>query len=238
MAFGMDVADQKREATELLSKLRMVDPFAMIAGGAPRDWYFNKSAKDLDVYMRLPNHNTVALVSDLARLVGITHLSKIDKVKESTYAELPNLKWVFIGEYNGLPINLMVMEKGVREEIIKDFDVAICRAWFDGEQCHYMEEFEFCVKTRVCLVHEKYTGKEAHVRKMAKRFPQFMFFKKVEIPEGDVPFAVPHEDAYNEAELLPNMSTGTRILRTTPHGRIVGVDGEPKKTLDNAWDHL
>ena len=132
----------------------------------------------------------------------------------------------------------MVMEKGVREEIIKDFDVAICRAWFDGEQCHYMEEFEFCIKTRVCLVHEKYTGKEAHVRKMAKRFPQFMFFKKVEIPEGDVPFAVPSEDTYNEAELLPNMSTGTRILRTTSHGKIAGIDGEPKKTLDNAWYDL
>lgn len=196
MAFGMDVADQKREATELLSKLRLVDPFAMIAGGAPRDWYFNTPAKDLDVYMRLPNHNTIGLVNSLAAMVGITDFFPIDKIKESTYAELPNLKWVFEGRYNGVQVNLMVMEKGVREEIVKDFDVAICRAWFDGEKCHYHEEFEFCMKTRVCLVHQNYTGKEAHLRKMAKRFPQFMFYKKVEIPEEpDVSFDTPPSHA-------------------------------------------
>lgn len=202
MAFGMDVADQKREATELLSKLRLVDPFAMIAGGAPRDWYFNTPAKDLDVYMRLPNHNTIGLVNSLAAMVGITDFFPIDKIKESTYAELPNLKWVFEGRYNGVQVNLMVMEKGVREEIVKDFDVAICRAWFDGEKCHYHEEFEFCMKTRVCLVHENYTGKEAHLRKMAKRFPQFMFYKKVEIPEEpDVSFDAP--PSYAKAAPLP-----------------------------------
>ncbi len=189
MGFIVDVKDQKREAKELLDKLRVVDPFVMIAGGAPRDWYFNTPAKDLDVYMRLPNHNTITLVENLARQVGIKNLTGMSKVTESSYAELPNLKWVFAGEYNGLPINLMVMDKGVREEVIKDFDLAICRAWFDGEKCHYFEEFEFCVQTRICLVHPKYTGKEAHIRKMAKRFPQFMFFKKVEIAEEpDVSF--------------------------------------------------
>ncbi len=201
MSFAMDVADQKREATELLSKLRLVDPFAMIAGGAPRDWYFNSLAKDLDVYMRLPNHNTIGLVSSLAAMVGIKCLFPINKVKESTYAELPNLKWVFEGEYNGIKVNLMVMEKGVQEEIIKDFDVGICKAWFDGEQCHYHEEFEFCVKTRVCVVHENYTGKEAHVRKMAKRFPQFMFYKKLDLGYADVDLTFDVPDA--KAEPLP-----------------------------------
>ena len=215
MAFGMDVAGQKEEATELLSKLRLVDPFAMIAGGAPRDWYFNTPAKDLDVYMRLPNHNTIGLVTSLAVMVGITDFSPIDKIKESTYAELPNLKWVFEGRYNGIKVNLMVMEKGVQEEIIKDFDVAICRAWFDGKDCHYHEEFEFCIKTRVCLVHENYTGKEAHLRKMAKRFPQFMFFKKVEIAqEPDVSFEMPSP--------LPPYAPAPLARR--------------KKSLDDAWD--
>lgn len=190
MSFMLNVQDQKREAADILAKLRMVDPFAMIAGGAPRDWYFNRSANDLDIYLRLPNHNTIGLVLNLAREVGIRNLQALAKTTETTYAELPNLKWVFEGEYNGIKVNLMVMEKGVREEIIKDFDVAICKAWFDGESCHYHEEFEFCVKTRVCVVHERYTGRESHVQRMAKRFPQFMFYKKLDIgdPEPDVSF--------------------------------------------------
>lgn len=215
MALIMGVMDQKREGKELLDKLRVVDPFVMIAGGAPRDWYFDRSAKDLDIYLRLPNHNTITLVENLARAVGITGLGQLSKTSESSYAELPNLKWVFAGEYNGMPINLMVMDKGVREEIIKDFDVAICRAWFDGDKCHYFEEFDFCIKTRVCLVHPKYTGKEQHLRKMAKRFPQFMFFKKVEIEEEpDVSFDMPSPLPPFAPEPMPRR----------------------KKSLDDAWD--
>lgn len=220
MALFMTVENQKQVASELLSKLKMVDPFAMIAGGAPRDWYFNTVAKDLDVYLRLPNHNTIGLLTSLAEMVGIKDFYPIDKIKESTYAELPNLKWVFEGRYNGVQVNLMVMEKGVREEIIKDFDVAICRAWFDGIDCHYNEEFEFCVKTRVCLVHENYTGKEAHLRKMAKRFPQFMFYKKVEIPEEpEVSFDEPPRPISRSKPLPqePHMKLPDYIPTHQPH---------------------
>lgn len=207
MAFNRDFECQKEVARSLLNKLRLVDPFAMIAGGAPRDWYFGNEAKDLDIYMRLPNHNTIALVDQLAAMVGISNLVGMEKVKESAYAELPNLKWVFAGTYNGVPINLMVMDQGVYEEIVKDFDVAICRAWFDGEQCHYMPEFNYCIQTRVCLVHPKYTGKEAHLRKMAKRFPEFMFYKKVEIPDEDS-FDIPEDKPFP----FPNKPFGDNFL--------------------------
>lgn len=180
----INVEVQKKLASDLIFSLRVADPGVMIAGGAPRDWYLNTAAKDLDIYLRLPNHTTTGDVHGLADAVGITGFKILEKEnKDSSYAELPNLKWVFEGYYQGVRVNLMVMEKGVREEIVKDFDVAICRAWFDGYKCHYFEEFYFCVKTRVCLVHPKYTGKESHIRKMAKRFPQFMFFKKVDVPD-------------------------------------------------------
>lgn len=216
--YPVDVVDQKREAKDLLNKFLLVDPFAMIAGGAPRDWYFDKPANDLDIYLRLPNHNTQALVESLARSVGIVEVKVLGKTTETSYAELPNLKWVFEGRYNGMKVNLMVMDKGVRGEIVKDFDVAICKTWFDGKECHYHEEFEFCVKTRVCVVHERYTGREAHVQRMAKRFPQFMFYKKLDIgdPEPDVSFDP------QPKPLVPPSAPEWQPRR--------------KKTLDDAWD--
>lgn len=180
----LGIEEQKYEARELLTKLKRIDPFAMVAGGAPRDWYFNTPARDADIYLRLPNHNTLTLVTRLLQDLGMEEVGTIPqsmKSKENSYAELPNLKWVLEGIYNGLKINIMVMDKGVREEIIKDFDVSICRAWFDGNQCYYFADFEFTVKTGICTIHENYTGKELHIRKMAKRFPNFQFMKAMKI---------------------------------------------------------
>ena len=215
MLLGFNVDKQQEIAATLIAALKPIDPFVMIAGGAPRDWYFNKLANDLDVYIRLPNHNTIGLVESLARLLGITNFHVMPKTTDTSYAELPNLKWVFEGYFQGMKVNLMIMDKGVREEIVKDFDVAICKAWFDGVESHYHEEFEFCVKTRVCVVHQNYTGKEAHVQRMAKRFPQFMFYKKLDLDDGepDVSFDPP------PAPMVPPMPS------------------KRKKTLDEAWDN-
>lgn len=213
MALGITLEKQKDIASNLLSAFRLIDPFAMVAGGAPRDWYFNRLANDLDIYVRLPNHNTIGLVENLAKMLGITKFHVLAKTTDTSYAELPNLKWVFEGYYDGEKVNIMVMEKGVGEEIIKDFDVAICKTWFDGIQSHYHDEFEFCIKTRVCVVHERYTGKEAHVQRMAQRFPQFMFYKKLEIaePEPDVSFdyGIP-EDLPSYAPSAPSLPSRTK----------------------------
>lgn len=214
MPFGLTIENQKEYARNLINLLKNVDPFVMIAGGAPRDWHFNKLANDLDIYMRLPNHNTVALVTDLARSTGIEKFQPIAKVKESTYAELPNLSAVYEGYYRGMKVNLMVMSKGVGIEIVKDFDVGICKIWLDATGTHYHDEFEFCLRTRVCVVHPNYTGKEAHVRKMAQRFPQFMFYKKLDIGEPDVSFD----------------------FDPAPAPQIPPIPIKRKKTLDDAWD--
>ena len=211
------IANQLEIAEKLLQKLKVVDPFAMIAGGAPRDWRFNTPAKDLDVYLRMPNHNTIGLVQELALRIGIINFRILGKTTETSYAELPHLKWVFEGEYDGMKVNLMVMEKGVQEEIVKDFDVAICKAWFDGSQCHYHEEFEFCIKTGVCVVHERYTGREAHVQRMAKRFPQFMFYKKLDIDNGEPDVSFDPQPKQNIPSYAPPSKPN-------------------KRSLDEAWD--
>ena len=43
---GKTIDTQKYIATELLHILECVDPCAILAGGAPRDWYFNKPANE------------------------------------------------------------------------------------------------------------------------------------------------------------------------------------------------
>lgn len=37
-------------AKEVYRKLKIIDPHCLLAGGAPRDWYFNQKCNDLDFY--------------------------------------------------------------------------------------------------------------------------------------------------------------------------------------------
>lgn len=45
------VIEQQETAREILHKLEITDPSCILAGGAPRDWWFDKVANDLDFYV-------------------------------------------------------------------------------------------------------------------------------------------------------------------------------------------
>lgn len=109
---------QKSIAVKLLRQFQQIDPFAMIAGGAPRDWDCGQLANDLDIYLRMPNHNTLALVESVCENFGITSFKQLVSNTSEAYAKLPNLKWVFEGYYEQQKVNIMVMEQGVREGIV------------------------------------------------------------------------------------------------------------------------
>lgn len=182
----MTRSEQRDIATKLLNNLFTIDTFAMIAGGAPRDWYLGDTARDLDVYLRMPNHDTMGKVVDVCTQLGMVDVKAMERSTKSNecefaYSQLPNLKWVFEGKFAGVPVNIMVMEEGKREEIVKDFDLGICKVWFDGEKSYYTEEFMMAVQNNICLVHPKYKGTEMHIRKMKSRFPNLIFCKKLEI---------------------------------------------------------
>lgn len=180
--FAISTAYQCAEARKLLSEFQKIDPFAMIAGGAVRDWDNGVAAQDLDIYVRLPNHNTMTLVENLGKKLGIQSFQPLTRADEcANYATLPNLQWVFEGTYSGIRVNVMVMEKGVREEIVKDFDVAICRCWWDGERSHFFPEYDVAMEKKICLVHPNYTGEERHIRKMKRRFPEMRFVKEISV---------------------------------------------------------
>lgn len=46
------LTSQKTCAYAALKRLKVVDSQAIVAGGAPRDWLFDRQAKDLDIYVQ------------------------------------------------------------------------------------------------------------------------------------------------------------------------------------------
>ena len=55
----MKIEDQKAIADELLAKIELIDKNAILAGGAPRDWWAGVEANDLDFYLYFIPENGV-----------------------------------------------------------------------------------------------------------------------------------------------------------------------------------
>ena len=66
------IEHQKAVAKEVLNKLKTVDIFAMLAGGACRDWYLNTEASDLDFYVHYSDsYPQWALCETFSKLLGV-----------------------------------------------------------------------------------------------------------------------------------------------------------------------
>lgn len=171
---------QKTLAIALMEDLYPVDPFVMVAGGAPRDWDLGFEANDLDIYLRAPNHNTDSLRQKLLEFVGIRGIQKLGQNygNGSNTAFIEGLEYVFEGTYSGQKVQIMFMSKGVHEEITRQFDVDINDIYMDVcGKVHVSEAYEIAMSTQVSYLREKYYGEEKHVLKMKERFPTISFIK-------------------------------------------------------------
>lgn len=75
----MNIEQQKQTAKKVLSKIKVLDSRAIIAGGAARDWYFNNIANDIDIFYyheegRYCLDNIRKEVGLLKVLLGVDHI--------------------------------------------------------------------------------------------------------------------------------------------------------------------
>lgn len=91
----MTISHEKMFAKMMLLTLRSSNLSAIVAGGAPRDWYMDKSAQDLDFYIECPTciafeetvNEAVKLVEDsfsvkLTPLFNVTNIVNVDRSDE------------------------------------------------------------------------------------------------------------------------------------------------------------
>lgn len=179
---------QRSVAKDLLSQISLVDPSAILAGGAVRDWYLGKPANDLDIYVRCPNHETYSEKVSMLKNIGLIYVNKLSKNSEVNYASLPGLLHVFEGHYCNMKVNIMFMSANTySERIIENFDCSICECFMnkDGEY-FYSNNFFKTIESKVIFVNERYTGNEQHLIKMAERFPEYLLAKIIKRSKKEI----------------------------------------------------
>lgn len=128
-----EIKKQKKLATEVLDKIFIMDPDVQIAGGAPRNWAYDKPARDIDVFFRsFGRYNgTAEKQLDLLGFKGGEY-ADVEK-KKMGYPEgiktIKNYKYFNKEQTEHIDVQFIVLEKDVSIfKFIKDkFDCNSCK---------------------------------------------------------------------------------------------------------------
>lgn len=194
------IENQKEIAKEVLTKLQACDPHCILAGGAPRNWFFNKEAKDLDFYIYL-KRETIGANELRFKSIGLdVKRMEFEELKSSSYKFMQHLFRVYEGEYKGENVQVMVMHEPTFTSVVDDFGVSICEFWWNGGEVKATKQALTSVLTKKLFYKNDYSAKETHVEKMVYYFPEYTLTPYSEF-----------EDFYRKLHVNIEKSYGTDI---------------------------
>jgi hypothetical protein len=198
----MTIEQQKELAKEVLEKVRIMDPYACVLGGAPRDWFMGNPAQDIDIYIKCPHNMKHYEIRERERrytkLLGYSVNQKKSvgepakkgefkpkpksngfdiETDDMEYHSMPCLKDVFGVRYKGLSMDLIFVggQDLFTETAYEEFDSSICKiGWRDKDDVFRTDyDFSVTIKTKEIRYYNKVKPTSKHVVKLLKRFPDF-----------------------------------------------------------------
>lgn len=177
----MEIEIQKKIAKDVLSKLQMVDMWAMLAGGACRDWYLGNPASDLDFYVHYSTkYPQWALCEHFSKLIGCEIKvvgkkgDKLNPESEVVYTQDPNIEIVLGGVKDGIDIQIIIVNSPYF--CVGNFCFDICQAYsLNIDEIKTTKKFEEAVKHKIIrITGEFYSQKDTYVKKIKAKFPDYL----------------------------------------------------------------
>lgn len=172
----LNLHNQKETAKSILKLLQDTYPSVVLAGGAPRDWYFNNTAKDLDIYFESKD-NLEQLQFTLSQLGFIYTCSALVNPKDE-YTLNPEIRYVLNCTYQGQQVQFMVCNTSIWDSVVQKFPFGICQVQMNSEGIfQYTEEFDLSVATKsLILLNSLYLDGDKYVQKIKERFIDYKYF--------------------------------------------------------------
>lgn len=187
------IAYQKEVAIDLLKQLELLYPYTILAGGAPRDWYVGRAAKDLDFFLYYPH--TYAHLDKMLRRIGWvdgTSKAKWGDNIPMEYKLNPDIRCVIDGKWMDQDVQLIILKKDTFG-IVEKFPINLCQCWWKGQDsvkryygADFVEEPNGVILTRsayrgfkyksVVKVNELYAEGHAYLKKIREKFPDFCYY--------------------------------------------------------------
>ena len=178
----MNIEQQKKVADDVLKKIECVDPTAIVAGGAPRDWYLGNLASDIDVFFYFRNDLTTTRIGDILKSLGLD----VFRVNEGNglpdiYKKNPQLRAVFDCVVEGLSVQLLLMLEPTFKSVIDHFPLNICKVWYKNSSIKTTKDFERAIKHKAIVkVSSLYANQDKYLQKIKSKFPEFKYYDSYE----------------------------------------------------------
>ena len=171
----MDIEQQKEIAYEILQRLSVVCKEVCIAGGAPRNWYLDRLARDIDFYLtpksKLDNDSLHALLVSVG-------LYGSNAIREDAYDGKGNITAALEAFVDGMTVQFIALDIGM-DSYIQTFPVSISKLYLSllssGQINNiYTPEFLESVKTKTITAREPKTNSELeYINKIYNYFPDW-----------------------------------------------------------------
>lgn len=187
------IKQQKQLADTILQKLEAADPDAICAGGAPRDWFFDKPARDIDIFMyQGSEYYPLCNIERKLKACGFDVSMKGFSADEFTavYQKNPDVHAVYDVDYPGssTPVQIIVMKKSTFS-LLDSFPLSICKVWYKNGHVNTTTDFDITVASNVMFRTCKgYANSDAYIQKVQSKYPEFCKIRSftdypVETPE-------------------------------------------------------
>lgn len=175
----MNVSEQRKVADLIMAKLVAIDPEVILAGGAPRDWFFGNEATDFDFYVHAPAFRTSWEFKKQLEAIGL----EIDKSlpPPEDYENNPDLFMVYNISGFGVPVQVMVMKERVGQQTIDKFGLSLSKIYYKDGVTISSWEFKTGSRQKVMWKCGQIFGNhEKYIEKIKGKFPDFEYFDSME----------------------------------------------------------
>lgn len=169
----MNIEQQKQIAKNVYDKLKLADPDCLLAGGAPRDWYFGELCNDLDFYF-CSTACTMGSTKRQLKAIGFENVKHIaDPYTSELYKSMEGLLRIWECEYAGMKVQfIQLCTPQNRWKVVDNMDISICKAYCKQNDMSIVlhQDFKLTVASRVMFLKEGYGWEQKHAIKMFERF--------------------------------------------------------------------
>lgn len=171
---------KNNEYFHTLSKIRQVIPSAIIAGGAIRDLYHNKSISDVDIYVPQGKYSEGFWKHLLElKLNDTDYVSQPGKDSEH-YEILNHIDAVWEIQKSGTLYNIITVDLEPIEYVLRYFNIGLCKAYCDGTKIRLTADFIHDSRTKqLTIVAEDMSQDEFnhmmnyHIVKLQIKYPEY-----------------------------------------------------------------
>jgi len=168
------IQHQQTIALEILHKLEVVDPYCILAGGAPRDWYLGNPCNDLDFYFVSTASTVNAVKKQLERCFGEVVVKfdfSVSHHEDPIYKTMPFIRRIIDLDYKGMKVQLIQLNSlGDQFKVVKAMSASICKIAWKGGDYILDRDFKTTIASGIMFLSEGYNWSDPHPAKMKERF--------------------------------------------------------------------